>query len=1104
MLTKGENEYRIETEYSLVKHLKILCDQDEKYKNLYAVWILDQEVYSKALASVSLNFPHYSMHETSHSSNIINKIEMLLGEERIKNLSPTDTFMILESAYLHDFGMIVPDKKLKSEWSKSSFQRFIKLLSESTYDDSIAKAARFLLNISSGEVKLEGNENKCWPIDVKNYVVLIIAEYFRRKHNITSSDWINDPREIGIDINFNKLIPERIMRLIGRISFCHGVDFQTMLSELDYIDNGVGTDRVHPRFIACLLRLGDLLDLDNGRFNPVFEKTTIFPESSISHREKHRSITHFLVCPEKIEVSAICENDKVYRVTREWFDWLREELKNLSSKWSTIVPTNFKGGPPSLGEIKLSIKDSEKITEQLDLRFTIDQRIAFDLIEGSGIYNSELIFIRELVQNAIDATKMQIWKDVKSGKYDFINLLGNRKISSETYNFHDEFPDLLKQFYPISIEITHNSVKTFEADAEYVFKIEDRGCGMSLKDLKRMENVGASWEQDENLAEFIDSMPYWLRPTGSFGIGLHSVFMVTDEIEINSKSENDLAYKINFISRKRNGYITVKEDKYGRKTNGTTITVRISETKLDSIAKKTEPFKSFREIEEREYIDKFKKYDFFNENYDKDMIFSYLAAYINKFIEYLKIVNVNCKVDGRDLNEFRNNVLESEICIEEENELVLKMDMPGTEDNLGLSYCIKFDNEGVLNLKVKDSKLGAIYNISTVKSTIMKENNIYFERAYGTVSVLFKEIVCYVEESRYEFFNININIFDGKAKENLGVNRDELKYSVYNKYLKRINEDIIPNLIQDTNILISKYSDKINQRRQLNNYYESSLFMIRLASNKLLKTKIESSGDYGNRIIMKNTQKVIINDGSHSFSDINFGDVLQYENVILSAYYNKESIVKEVNIRNGEYILTFSASSAAEYVYFFENYINKEHISKEYSRHGGTYLIEKKKGNQIHGMFVKRNSTAHKQIILDLTKEGYIRSAIPSIAYEDDACLYETLIVDKYPDNFKNIYYIEAERYFIISPLINEDFDYKNNNLDNVINYLKEEGNFDKLLRWVVENSVKKDNCIEDVEKAYRLLIMEYLNKINDNLTEINVDHENIKDIEQENEAAAD
>lgn len=409
--TNNSNEAT--TEYSLVKHLKLLCDQDAKYKNLYAVWTLDQEVYSKALMAIPINFPHYSLHESSHSLSIINKIEMILGEDRIKSLSPTDTFMILESAFLHDFGMIIDDKELYKTWSTSSFQRYLKNLCDSSYDDDLAKAAKFLLSIQNEEFEFQGNKNIKWPIYARNYVTLIVADYFRKRHNTRSSDLIDNPEAIGICLNSNNLIPERIMRLIGKISICHGKSFESVFDSLSQIDNGIGTDRIHPRFIACLIRLGDLLDLDNGRFNSVFEKTSLFPKTSEVHKDKHASITHFLVCPKKIEVSAICKDDKVYRATREWFDWLKEELKNLSSKWSEIVPPNFQGVPPSLGNIKLSIKDSEQITEQLDLQFSIDQKRAFEFIEGNGIYSNKLVFIRELLQNAMDATKIQMWKDAK-------------------------------------------------------------------------------------------------------------------------------------------------------------------------------------------------------------------------------------------------------------------------------------------------------------------------------------------------------------------------------------------------------------------------------------------------------------------------------------------------------------------------------------------------------------------------------------------------------------------------------------------------------------------------------------------------------------------
>lgn len=72
--------------------------------------------------------------------------------------------------------------------------------------------------------------------------------------------------------------------------------------ELPYETNGFGSDYAHPRFVAMLLRLGDLLDVDNGRFNAAAEEVIGgLPESSVAHKEKHEATKHLLITPEQIE-----------------------------------------------------------------------------------------------------------------------------------------------------------------------------------------------------------------------------------------------------------------------------------------------------------------------------------------------------------------------------------------------------------------------------------------------------------------------------------------------------------------------------------------------------------------------------------------------------------------------------------------------------------------------------------------------------------------------------------------------------------------------------------------------------------------------------------
>lgn len=121
--------------------------------------------------------------------------------------------------------------------------------------------------------------------------------------------------------------------------------------------NGYKGDYIHPRFIAYMIRLGDLLDFDNNRFNP-YSKIGLkeIPETSILHEQKHASVKHMLISPNSIEAELDCSNEEVYRVSRSWFDWLEKEVSNQSREWTNITPRNLGGLPPVInkGNIKIT------------------------------------------------------------------------------------------------------------------------------------------------------------------------------------------------------------------------------------------------------------------------------------------------------------------------------------------------------------------------------------------------------------------------------------------------------------------------------------------------------------------------------------------------------------------------------------------------------------------------------------------------------------------------------------------------------------------------------------------------------------------------------
>lgn len=112
----------------------------------------------------------------------------------------------------------------------------------------------------------------------------------------------------------------------------------------------VGDDD-YPCFVAAMLRLGVLLDLDNGRFPAWFSKEVaqnknIIPKLSILHFGKHEAVSHLLITPDKIEITAHCYLKYIARSgeeNREKEDLEIEnaqeecyEMAGLVSEWQRI------------------------------------------------------------------------------------------------------------------------------------------------------------------------------------------------------------------------------------------------------------------------------------------------------------------------------------------------------------------------------------------------------------------------------------------------------------------------------------------------------------------------------------------------------------------------------------------------------------------------------------------------------------------------------------------------------------------------------------------------------------------------------------------------
>lgn len=175
-------------------------------------------------------------------------------------------------------------------------------------------------------------------------------------------------------------------------------------------------------------------------------------------------------------------------------------------------------------------------------QFKAESKKLMDLMINS-IYTNKEIFLREIISNASDAMD----------KLHYLSLT-NQDVK---VNLDD---------FKIFIEIDKD---------KRTLTITDTGCGMTKEELE--DNLGTiaksgslSFKEENEAKENIDII-------GQFGVGFYSAFMVSNKVEVITKSfTSDEAYK--WTSTGIDGYTIEKTDK---KDNGTKIILTIKENTDD-------------------------------------------------------------------------------------------------------------------------------------------------------------------------------------------------------------------------------------------------------------------------------------------------------------------------------------------------------------------------------------------------------------------------------------------------------------------------------------------------------------------------------------------
>ena len=168
-------------------------------------------------------------------------------------------------------------------------------------------------------------------------------------------------------------------------------------------------------------------------------------------------------------------------------------------------------------------------------QFKAESKKLLDLMINS-IYTNKEIFLRELISNGSDAIDKLYYRSLTDKKI---------KVDSDKFEIK------------ISIDKENRTIT-----------IEDNGCGMTEEELENnlgtIAKSGTQAFKEENKDKKLDII-------GQFGVGFYSAFMVSDEIEVLSKSiDDDIAHL--WTSSGADGYSIKEADK---EENGTKITLHL-------------------------------------------------------------------------------------------------------------------------------------------------------------------------------------------------------------------------------------------------------------------------------------------------------------------------------------------------------------------------------------------------------------------------------------------------------------------------------------------------------------------------------------------------
>lgn len=437
------------------------------------LWV--EKVYDASvvyLNDVRRAFVNYTLHDGTHVLNVLDAMAGLLGDQ-ISRLSAGELELLILAACMHDLGMVYTDEERQSCL------------------DNEAVCRQFAREYCP---ELLGCPAEDWPEGTRQWYLRTLHP-FRLSEVLQNREWkaLMDQRPLEVVS----------LRCILAVCRAHGEEPGSLRSNEDLAYQAAS--ETDPLFCALLLRLADLLDFDDTRAPRVLYDYVTGNKKSREEWDKHQASAGFCypVTPssEKLPYKARCGNPTIEHTVRGFLDWVDEELGNCIML-QRYCKAQWQQQFPFPREVSRAEIESDGFKSG-DFCLTMDQEQLLKLLMGENLYDNRDVFVRELLQNAIDATLLR-------GSMD-------------------------RDFVPEESRI--DFWEWSDREGNLWLRVDDQGTGMTLGMLQRyFLKVGNSYYTSQELRRDLRDHGQTGNYQGisRFGIGFLSCFLCGDYAEVST------------------------------------------------------------------------------------------------------------------------------------------------------------------------------------------------------------------------------------------------------------------------------------------------------------------------------------------------------------------------------------------------------------------------------------------------------------------------------------------------------------------------------------------------------------------------------------------